>query len=199
VGDRIQAGLSHIPEDRHRRGLILDYNVADNLILGRQALFTRRLAIDRSLVRAHAQRLIAEFDIRPPDPTSLSRALSGGNQQKIVVAREAGSGFRVLLAAQPTRGVDVGASELIHDRLRSARGAGRGILLVSADLDEILALADRIVVMYRGRLALITHREDATVEMLGRAMTGAGNGREESARPGALGRASGIRPDGTES
>ncbi|MDB4898289.1 MAG: transporter related protein [Gemmatimonadetes bacterium] len=170
---RGDAGLSHIPEDRHERGLVLDYSVADNLILGQQHRFTRGFAIDRARVLAHARELIARYDIRPADPSLPARALSGGNQQKIVVAREMSRDFRVLLAAQPTRGVDVGAIEFIHARLREARDMGKAVLLVSADLAEVLALADRIAVMYGGRIVALLPRAEASPEILGPYMTGA--------------------------
>jgi simple sugar transport system ATP-binding protein len=173
VKARGDAGLSHIPEDRHARGLILDYSVAENLILGQQHRFTRGVRIDQEHVADNAVRQIREFDIRPPDPKQPARALSGGNQQKIVIAREMSREFQVLLAAQPTRGVDVGAIEFIHARLREARDAGKAILLVSADLAEILALSDRVGVMYGGRLVTVLPRREASEEILGPYMTGA--------------------------
>ena len=173
VRARGDAGLSHIPEDRHERGLVLDYSVADNLILGQQHRFTRGLTLDRDRVQAHARQLIAAYDIRPADPALAARTLSGGNQQKIVVAREMARDFRVLLAAQPTRGVDVGAIEFIHARLREARDRGKAVLLVSADLAEVLALADRVAVMYGGRIVAVMPRAAATPEVLGSYMTGA--------------------------
>ena len=135
VRERADAGISHIPEDRHRRGLVLDYSIADNLVLGLQHRFSAGARLDRSRVADNARRLVAEYDIRPADPSLPARALSGGNQQKIVIAREmTGRDYQVLLAAQPTRGVDVGAIEFIHDQLRRARAAGKAIVLVSADL-----------------------------------------------------------------
>jgi general nucleoside transport system ATP-binding protein len=173
---RGDAGLSHIPEDRHARGLVLDYSVADNLILGQQHWFARGglgHTLDRARIAENARKQIDAFDIRPRDPALPARALSGGNQQKIVVAREMGRDFRVLLAAQPTRGVDVGAIEFIHGRLRDASNAGKAILLVSADLAEILALSDRIAVMYRGRFVVVLPRESASADVLGPYMTGA--------------------------
>ena len=173
VRARGDAGLSHIPEDRHARGLVLDYSVADNLILGQQHHFTRGATLDRARVASHAAALISAYDIRPADATLPARALSGGNQQKIVVAREMSRDFRVLLASQPTRGVDVGAIEFIHGRLREARARGQAVLLVSADLAEVLALSDRIAVMYGGRLVAVVARADATAELLGSYMTGA--------------------------
>jgi simple sugar transport system ATP-binding protein len=175
VKQRASAGLSHVPEDRHRRGLVLDYSIAENLILGEQDRFTRGAGgvLDFARVAEHARRQVSEFDIRPADPALPARALSGGNQQKIVIAREMGRDFSVLLAAQPTRGVDVGAIEFIHGRLRAARDAGKAVLLVSAELNEILALADRIAVMYGGRIVAVLPRAEASEEVLGPYMTGA--------------------------
>jgi simple sugar transport system ATP-binding protein len=176
VRARGDAGLSHIPEDRHARGLVLEYSIADNLILGQQHRFARGgflNTLDGDRIAENARRQIAAFDIRPNDRAVPARALSGGNQQKIVVAREMGRDFRVLLAAQPTRGVDVGAIEFIHAQLRAARNAGKAILLVSADLAEILALSDRIAVMYGGRFVVVMPRANASEEVLGPYMTGA--------------------------
>jgi simple sugar transport system ATP-binding protein len=173
VKARGDVGLSHIPEDRHVRGLVLDYSVAENLILGQQHHFVHGGTLDRARILANATRQIEAYDIRPADPLAPARALSGGNQQKIVIAREMGRSFQVLLAAQPTRGVDVGAIEFIHARLRDARDAGAAILLVSADLTEILALSDRVAVMYGGRFVAVLPRSDASTEVLGPFMTGA--------------------------
>ncbi len=173
VRTRSAAGLAHIPEDRHLRGLVLDYSVADNLILGQQHRHSRGWWLDRASVAANAMAKIREFDIRPADSSLPVRALSGGNQQKVVIAREMGTPFSCLLAAQPTRGVDVGAIEFIHERLREARGAGKAILLVSAELSEILALADRVAVMYGGRIVAVLPRADASEEAIGQLMTGA--------------------------
>ncbi|HKW12762.1 MAG TPA: ABC transporter ATP-binding protein [Gemmatimonadaceae bacterium] len=175
VRARGDAGLSHIPEDRHARGLVLDYSIAENLVLGQQHRFARGYlnTLDRERIAENARRQITSFDIRPNDAALPARALSGGNQQKIVIAREMGRDFRVLLAAQPTRGVDVGAIEFIHAQLRAARGAGKAILLVSADLAEILALSDRVAVMYGGRFVVVLPRAQASEEVLGPYMTGA--------------------------
>lgn len=175
VRERGERGLSHIPEDRHERGLVLEYPVSDNLILGQQHHFTKGPALDARRIASHARDLIGTYDVRPTDASLPARALSGGNQQKIVIAREMGGArdFRVLLAAQPTRGVDVGAIEFIHDQLRAARAAGKAILLVSADLTEVLALSDRIAVMYGGRIVAEVLGATATAESLGRHMTGA--------------------------
>ena len=179
VHARADAGLSHIPEHRQRRGLVLDYSVAENLVLGLQRRFSNHGLLDRAAIAARARELIAQFDIRPAEPQLAARALSGGNQQKIVIAREMGRDFQVLLAAQPTRGVDVGAIEFIHERLRAARAEGKAILLVSADLHEVLALSDRVAVMYGGRFVALLPRSQASVEILGAHMTGAG--RKEAA------------------
>jgi len=173
VKHRGDAGLSHIPEDRHARGLILDYSISENLILGQQHRFTSGVRLDRERIAENARQQIAAFDIRPPNASLAARALSGGNQQKIVIAREMGRAFQVLLAAQPTRGVDVGAIEFIHARLRQARDSGKAILLVSADLAEILALSDRIAVMYEGKIVVVMPRKAASQQVLGPYMTGA--------------------------
>jgi simple sugar transport system ATP-binding protein len=178
VSERRDAGVSHIPEDRHRRGLILDYSIADNLLLGQQTDYTRRGIIDATRVEQNAQKQIEAFDIRPPSKELPARALSGGNQQKVVIAREMGRSFTILLASQPTRGVDVGAIEFIHSQLREARAAGRAVLLISAELKEILALADRVAVMYRGKLTKVMPVAQADEETLGQYMTGT---RSESA------------------
>ena len=183
VRRRADAGLSHIPEDRHRRGLVLDYSVADNLILGLQHRFTAGLALATDRIRGNATARVAQFDVRPPDHGLPARTLSGGNQQKVVIAREMrGREFYVLLAVQPTRGVDVGAIEFIHDQLRAARDAGKAILLVSADLVEVLALSDRIGVMYGGKLVVVLPRREASQQVLGPYMTGAGAARDPHAR-----------------
>ena len=176
VRERGEVGLSHIPEDRHERGLVLEYSVSDNLVLGQQHRFTKTGGIlDKDRIAQHARELIEKYDVRPRDPGLPARALSGGNQQKIVIAREMGGArdFKVLLAAQPTRGVDVGAIEFIHAQLRAARAAGKAVLLVSADLTEVLALSDRIAVMYGGRIVTTVPGGSASAEQLGSYMTGA--------------------------
>jgi ABC-type uncharacterized transport system ATPase subunit len=172
------AGVSHIPEDRRGAGLVLNYSVADNLILGRQR--SRLFAWDGIVLRIKAildwaKRLIQEFDIRTPSTTTPARNLSGGNQQKLIVAREMATQPRVLLASQPTRGVDIGAIEFIHRRLVAERDGGAGILLVSAELDEVRSLSDRIAVMYEGKIVSF-EPGDASEERLGLLMTGGGGG-----------------------
>jgi len=181
VRARARAGVAHVPEDRHARGLVLELSVADNLILGQQRDFSGRFGLDRDRIAARADALVDAFDIYPADPDAPARALSGGNQQKVVVARElALPELRLLLCSQPTRGVDIGAIELIHRRIIAARDAGLAVLLVSAELSELCSLADRVAVMYKGKLVNVfgadeLAREDAT-ERLGQLMTGASGG-----------------------
>jgi ABC-type uncharacterized transport system ATPase subunit len=171
--DSLDAGLGHIPEDRHRRGLILDFTLAENLALHDYDhapnsrlgwLFPNRLV-------QVAKRLLREFDVRGGSPQTPAASLSGGNQQKVVIAREVNRNPQVLIAAQPTRGLDVGAIEFVHRRLVGERDEGRAILLVSFELDEVLSLADRILVLYEGR---IVGEFDPSVseQELGIAMTG---------------------------
>ncbi len=149
---RLTGGLAHIPEDRHHGGLLLDATVGENATLGR-ADITGRFVVDRARVAMFGARAVKDLDIRPPDTDVLARALSGGNQQKIVVARElTRPDLKAVIASQPTRGVDLGAVARIHDRLRAAAAAGAGVLVISADLDELLALCHRIVVLLRGQI-----------------------------------------------
>lgn len=149
-----EAGLAHVPEDRHRTGLVLDFSAEENMLLGHEEdpAWAHGLLLDRAAIRRAAETAFADFDIRPSDPTLRAALFSGGNQQKLVVAREVAHEPRVLLVGQPTRGVDIGAIEAIHRRLIDLRDQGRAILLVSAELDEIRALCDRILVMCRGRI-----------------------------------------------
>ena len=170
------AGIAFIPEDRRGTGLVLNYSVADNLILGRQrshAFSWHELVLRLVAIKEWARRLVKEFDIRTPTIETAARNLSGGNQQKIIVAREMASRPRVLLAAQPTRGVDIGAIEFIHRRLVAERDEGTAVLLVSAELDEIRSLSDRIAVIYEGNIVSI-EPADAPEERLGLLMTGGG-------------------------
>ncbi len=167
------AGLGHIPEDRHARGLILDFSLAENL-----ALHDYRHEPDSKLgllrprqLTSRAQRLLPEFDVRGGGPSTAASALSGGNQQKVVLAREIDRNPKVLIAAQPTRGLDVGAIEFVHRRLITERDEGRGVLLVSLELEEIFALADRILVMFEGEI-VGEYPPDVSENTLGLAMTG---------------------------
>ena len=169
-----RAGLAHIPEDRRGSGLVLTNSIEDNMILGRQRwpLFSWKgfvLALRR--IASWAKRLITEFDIRTSSAEAPARSLSGGNQQKIIIAREFSANPNALIASQPTRGVDIGAIEFIHRRIIEQRDAGKAVLLVSAELDEIRSLSDRIAVMYEGKVVDIVSPE-ATEEQLGILMTG---------------------------
>jgi general nucleoside transport system ATP-binding protein len=176
----LDRGLSHIPEDRHLRGLVLDFTLAENIALHDYAkepnsqhgfLFVRRII-------SRARQLLQRFDVRGGTAETRASALSGGNQQKVVLAREIERDPYVLVAAQPTRGLDVGAIEFVHRRLVEARDNGRAVLLVSLELEEILSLSDRILVIYEGRI-VGEYTPDATEEELGIAMTG--GGRREAA------------------
>jgi len=152
--DRKRRGIAHIPEDRHRRGLLLSFDLSGNSILGvhRERPISGPLLLNREVIEERAGRLVREFDVRPPNIALPSSALSGGNQQKLIVAREFDIKPKLLLVAQPTRGVDIGATEFIHRQLIDLRDSGAAILLVSAELDEVLSLSDRIIVIYEGRI-----------------------------------------------
>ncbi|HEY8647092.1 MAG TPA: ABC transporter ATP-binding protein [Gaiellaceae bacterium] len=178
----LDAGIGHIPEDRHRRGLVLPFTLTENLALHayRRQPNSKRGFLNLSAMTARARKLLKEFDVRGGTPTTPAAALSGGNQQKVVLAREIDGDPKVLIAAQPTRGLDVGAIEFVHGRLLEQRDAGRAIFLVSLELEEILSLSDRILVIYEGRIAG-EFPPSATEEELGFAMTGGGRGEEEVA------------------
>ena len=169
----LDAGLGHIPEDRQRRGLVLEFSLAENLALhdfDKEPNSRFGWLFPQRLVSA-ARKLLQQFDVRGGGPQTRAAALSGGNQQKVVLAREISREPSVLLAAQPTRGLDVGAIEFVHRRLVEARDSGKGVLLVSLELEEVLSLADRILVIYEGRIVQ-EYPPDVTEEELGIAMTG---------------------------
>jgi simple sugar transport system ATP-binding protein len=173
---RREAGIGYIPEDRQRHGLLLDAPLWENRVLGHQ---TREpnvngIFIDKRAARADTVRIIEEYDVRTPGPDVLARALSGGNQQKLIVGREMSSEPILLIAAHPTRGVDVGAQAAIWDQIKRARREGLAVLLISADLDELIGLSDRIEVILRGKLVGEFDPGEVTPEQLGSAMTGAG-------------------------
>jgi general nucleoside transport system ATP-binding protein len=177
------AGVAFIPEDRRGTGLVLSFSIAENSILGRErapAFSWKALVLRLAAIRDWARRLVKEFDVRTPTIDVAARNLSGGNQQKVIVAREIGSKPKVLLAAQPTRGVDIGAIEFIHRRIVQERDTGTAVLLVSAELDEVRSLSDRIAVMYEGRIVSIEGPETPE-ERLGLLMTGGGTKREGAA------------------
>jgi simple sugar transport system ATP-binding protein len=169
-----ELGVAHVPEDRQQDGLVLPFPVADNLALMTyyKPPFARGAVLRFDEILRSAQRLIDEFDIRTPSALTPVASLSGGNQQKVIVAREFSRPIRVLVAAQPTRGLDVGSIEYIHKRIMEKRDQGCGVLLVSSELDEILELSDRIGVMYRGKLVAVVPAERASKENIGLLMAG---------------------------
>ncbi len=176
VRDTIAAGVSHVPEDRHRRGLVLEFDLAENLILGdhTRSPYSSHGVLRPSAVTATARKRIADYDVRAPSERVLAGNLSGGNQQKLVLARELGRDPELLIAAQPTRGLDVGAIEFVHRRILDERAAGKAVLLVSLELEEVLSLADRILVIFEGRIVKELAADEATAENVGYFMTGGG-------------------------
>ncbi|MEV6792484.1 ABC transporter ATP-binding protein [Streptomyces sp. NPDC051320] len=175
---RRESGVGYIPEDRHRHGLLLEAPLWENRILGHvtEAPNSRRGLIDAKAARADTERIIAEYDVRTPGIDVTAASLSGGNQQKLIVGREMSHRPRLLIAAHPTRGVDVGAQAQIWDQIKEARREGLAVLLISADLDELIGLSDTLRVMYRGRLVADADPATITPEELGSAMTGAAGG-----------------------
>ena len=169
----LEAGVGYIPEDRKKDGLVGEFTIAENLMLDGSfgKPFAKGVQIDFAKRDEIASKLIQEFDIRTPSAGTLAKQLSGGNQQKVVVAREMSRDLRVLIASQPTRGVDVGSIEFIHEQIVAARDAGKTVVIISTELDEVLALADRIAVMYRGRIVGIVDAK-TTREKLGKMMAG---------------------------
>ena len=170
-------GMSHIPEDRHKHGLVLDYSLEDNLVLERyfEPEFTSKAGfLRRDNIRKYAERLIDEYDIRSGQgPVTMARSMSGGNQQKAIVAREIDKDPELLVAVQPTRGLDVGAIENVHKELVAQRDAGKAVLLVSLELDEVMDVPDRILVMYEGEIVGELDPKTTTQEELGLYMAGA--------------------------
>ena len=176
IRERSKSGMSHIPEDRHKHGLVLDYTLAQNLVLQRywQPEFQSRGFIKFGAVRQYAERLIEQYDIRSGQgPDTPARSMSGGNQQKAIVAREIDKDPELLVAIQPTRGLDVGAIEYIHKQLVAQRDEGKGVLLISLELDEVMNVSDRILVMYEGEIVGEFDPKTTTVEELGLYMAGA--------------------------
>jgi general nucleoside transport system ATP-binding protein len=172
--ERRKRKIAHIPEDRRKRGIISEYSVAENLILGfhEKSIFNKALSLDFNAIDKHAYKLISDYDIRPTDKDNLLKSLSGGNQQKVIVARELFDDPILLIASQPTRGLDIGSIEFVHKQLLRERKNGKAILLVSAELDEILSLSDIIAVMYEGKIVEIINSADADINRLGLLMTG---------------------------
>ena len=172
--ERIDAGLSYVPEDRQVRGLVMSFDLVENGVLGAQhsPAFAAGGRLDWARAREHANDLVREYDVRPPDAEATARSLSGGNQQKFVVGRELERDPTALVAAHPTRGVDVGSIEFIHERLLALRAAGVAVLLVSSKLDEVTALSDRLAVVHEGRVVDVVDPDAVTEEQLGLLMAG---------------------------
>ncbi len=170
----LEWGVAHVPEDRQRHGLVLSFPVRDNLVLCTYYLppFARGIVLQEKAITATATALIEQFDVRTPNVLALASTLSGGNQQKVIIAREFSRPIRVLIAAHPTRGLDVGSIEYIHSRIIAKRDEGVAVLLVSPELDEIIALSDRIAVMYRGQIVDIVPARGVNKEYLGLLMAG---------------------------
>ena len=177
IRKRSLLGMSHIPEDRHKHGLVLDYTLEDNMILQRyfEPEFTDKFGfLQRKNIRAYAERLIDQYDVRSGQgPITVARAMSGGNQQKAIIAREIDKAPQLLIAVQPTRGLDVGAIEYIHKQIIAERDAGKAVLLVSLELEEVLSVSDRILVMYEGEIVGELDPKKTTQEELGLYMAGA--------------------------
>ncbi len=177
IRKRSTSGMSHIPEDRHKHGLVLDYSLEYNLILQRyfESEFTSRMGfLKRGPIREYAERLIEQYDVRSGQgPITIARSMSGGNQQKAIIAREIDKAPDLLIAVQPTRGLDVGAIEYIHKQLVAQRDAGKAVLLVSLELDEVMDVPDRILVMYEGEIVGELDPKKTTQEELGLYMAGA--------------------------
>ena len=176
IRSRLTSGMSHIPEDRHKHGLVLDYSLEDNIVLQRyfEPAFTNKFGfLKRKEIREYANGLIKQYDIRSSQgAVTTARSMSGGNQQKAIVAREIDKAPELLVAVQPTRGLDVGAIEYIHKQLVAQRDAGKGVLLVSLELDEVMNVSDRILVMYEGEIVGEFDPKKVTVEELGLYMAG---------------------------
>ena len=184
IRNRSKLGMSHIPEDRHKHGLILDYTLEENLILQRywEPEFEKAGFIKKKEVRRYAEKLIKEYDIRSGEgPVSIVRGMSGGNQQKAIVAREIDKDPELLVAVQPTRGLDVGAIEYIHEQLVEQRDKGKAVLLISLELDEVMNLSDRILVIYEGEIVGELNPKKTTLSELGLYMAGANRNKSKEA------------------
>jgi simple sugar transport system ATP-binding protein len=173
--ERRESGVAYIPEDRHRRGLLLPSPLWENAMLGHQssAPYGRGPWTDRSASRHKTEQIIEDYDVRTPGIDVAAYSLSGGNQQKLIVGRELSSNSQILLANHPTRGIDIGAQAAVWEQLRQARSDGLAVMLVSADLEELIGLSDRLLVMLRGRLVADLDPQTVTPEVLGSYMTGA--------------------------
>ncbi len=184
IRERSKLGMSHIPEDRHKHGLVLDYTLAENMVLQRywQPEFQKHGFIKKDAVQKYAEKLIAEYDVRSGQgPVTIARSMSGGNQQKAIVAREIDMDPNLLVAVQPTRGMDVGAIENIHKQIVAERDKGKAVLLISLELDEVMNLSDRILVMYEGEIVGELDPKKTTIQELGLYMAGAKRKAKEAA------------------
>jgi ABC-type uncharacterized transport system ATPase subunit len=181
VRKRTELGIAHIPEDRHRRGLLLDSDLEENAILGvhYRTPVAANGFLSSSVIERRTREIIENFDVRPPNPELTAKSLSGGNQQKLIIGREFGLNPKLLLVSQPTRGVDIGAIEFIHRKLIALRDAGSAVLLVSAELEEVTALADRLLVIYKGKFVGEVDPKVTTNEEIGLLMTGGNKKQEE--------------------
>ncbi|PID87199.1 MAG: heme ABC transporter ATP-binding protein [Chloroflexi bacterium] len=171
-----ELGVAHIPEDREKHGLVMPYSLADNMVLNTYYVspFASGIVMHQDAVNKNGERLVAEYDVRAPGAFTHAGNLSGGNKQKVIVAREFSRPIELLIAAQPTRGIDVGSIEFIHSQIIAQRDRGIAVLVVSAELDEVLGLADRVAVMFDGRIVAVLPIEEATKERVGLLMAGAG-------------------------
>jgi len=173
---RKELGIAHVPEDRHRRGLLLDFSLAENTILGvhyrKPAVYAGGILLDQKGIQRRTEQVIRDFDVRPPNAALPARALSGGNQQKLIIGREFELPPKLLLVSQPTRGVDIGAIEFIHRKIVELRDAGCAVLLVSAELEEVTALSDRLLVVHNGQIVGEVDPKATSNEEIGLMMTG---------------------------
>ena len=198
--DRLRAGFGYVPEDRQEDGLVSDFSVEENLVLDvyDRPPFASGVALNLDAIGANAKTLVNEYDVRTPSPHQRVGALSGGNQQKVIIAREMSRDLRLLLASQPTRGLDVGSIEFVHRRIVEERDRGVAVLIVSSELDEIYALADRIAVMYEGKIVAF-RPPSVPVGELGMLMAGVGGDGEagDGSADGTDGRAGEVGDDAT--
>ena len=182
IREKSKAGMSHIPEDRHKHGLVLDYTLEQNMVLQRywENEFQQAGFIKDKNVTKYSEKLIAQYDVRSGQGSkTVARSMSGGNQQKAIIAREIDKAHKLLIAVQPTRGLDVGAIEYIHKQIVADRDKGAAVLLVSYELDEVLSLSDRILVMYEGEIVGQLYPEKTSPQELGLYMSGAKRNKEE--------------------
>ena len=182
INNRNKKGIAHIPEDRHKHGLVLDFSLEDNMVLKtfQDEKYQKHGFIKRQAIRDNSEILIGKYDVRSGEgPITMARAMSGGNQQKSIIARELESKFDLLVAVQPTRGLDVGAIEGVHQHIVAQRNNGKAILLVSFELDEVMNLSDRILVMYEGEIVGEFKPENTTVNELGLYMAGSKRAEKE--------------------